>query len=112
MGKINIDELREISLESYDKWFERWYKKQGLADKLKKSAMQGYTSYSYVINNSYSDYEKRRMNNPLLIKKLQGKLDDFEVYRVEPKKYTKRILNKELGIGYTDAKIVISWDRS
>jgi hypothetical protein len=107
---MNVDELRKIGTESYDKWFERWYEKENLEEKLKQSAMKGYSSYSYNPKSKHrTEYENRRMSDKRFVEKLEGKLDGFRVYRQEPKKYELNLLGKNLGTRWTDPEVIISW---
>lgn len=106
---MNIDELKEVEEESYNKWFERWYEKQDFSNKLKKSAMQGYTAYSYTVKH-YDDYTQRRMKDTRFIPLLQSKLEGFKVYVKEPEKYKWDIFGRDMGYRWTDYKIVISWN--
>lgn len=104
-----IDEVKQAEDESYDKWFERWFEKENLENTLKQSAMKGYTSFSYLINDDYSEYTQRRMRNKKFVKKLKDKLKGFNVYRLEPQRYERSMLGKRISDGWTDLKVCISW---
>ena len=40
-----FDEVQQLSSESHAKWFERYFEKYNLEQKLKTSAQKGYTGY-------------------------------------------------------------------
>lgn len=112
MGGISVSELNRIKEESYDKWFERWYKKQDVANYIKVAAMKGYSSYSYNISDIEDNYLRRRMRNQRFIEKLKEKLGGFDVYRVEPKKIERNLMGHNLNLGWTPLKVVISWSEA
>lgn len=109
MSQINVEEIREVSLSSYDKWFERWYKKEGIPGRIKKAAMRGHNSISYNISDVEDAYLKRRMSSQLFVDKLKKNLDGFHVYRVEPRKIERSLMGHNLNLGWTSLEVVITW---
>lgn len=91
-----IDQIKEIKEESYDKWFERWYRKQNLENAIIQAASEGYGGFTISIKQTYeseSDWKKerkylaRRLRDSRTPINLQGKLGEgftvkykFEVY--------------------------------
>ncbi|WP_034538544.1 hypothetical protein [Carnobacterium inhibens] len=91
-----IDQIKEIKDESYDKWFERWYRKQNLENAIIQSAKQGYGGFTIRIKETYeseSDWKKerkylvRRLRDSRTPINIQSKLGEgftvkhkFEVY--------------------------------
>lgn len=104
-----IDKVREAQEESYDKWFDRWFENENLEDQLKQSAMKGYTSYRYVINDEYSEYQQRRMNDSRFIEKLKDKLEGFKIYRKDPERYEVSLFGRSAGYRWTKPEVIISW---
>jgi hypothetical protein len=103
------DDLSEAQEESYDKWFDRWFENENLEDQLKQSAMKGYTSYRYVINDEYSEYQQRRMNDSRFIEKLKDKLEGFKIYHKDPERYEVSLFGRSAGYRWTKPEVVISW---
>lgn len=99
-----IEEIQEIQKESHEKWFERWYEKYDLVNKIKKSAMQGYVGYRISVSTAGDEYSRIRRENPKTVELLKKKLGKgFEVYLKE--EHGKNIF------GYATYKsyILISW---
>ena len=81
-----IEEIKSINEESHEKWFERWYEKCDLVNKIKKSAMKGYVGYMIPVSEVEDKYTRIRRGSPKTIKLLKNKLGDgFEVYLEEKK---------------------------
>lgn len=81
-----IEEIKSINKESHEKWFERWYEKYDLVNKIKKSAMKGYVGYMIPVSEVEDKYTRIRRGSPKTIKLLKNKLGDgFEVYLEEKK---------------------------
>ncbi|WP_285141433.1 hypothetical protein [Lactococcus petauri] len=99
-----IEEIQEIQNESHEKWFDRWYEKYGLVNKIKKSAMQGYVGYRISVSAVGDEYSRIRRKNPKTIELLKKELGKgFEVCLKE--EYEKNVF------GYPTYKsyILISW---
>ncbi|RBT33782.1 hypothetical protein EA73_01981 [Enterococcus faecium] len=80
-----IEKIQETQNESFDKWFERWYKKQNLEDTIIKSAAEGYKGYCISIKETWesiSDWDEdqkylvRRLRDKRTVKKIQEKLGE------------------------------------
>lgn len=91
-----IDQVKNAQEESFDKWFDRWYKKMNLESKIVSSAQQGYTGYSLMIKCDYEnennwnkdkDYTARRTRDSRTVEKLKEKLGEgFKVRYVSDTK--------------------------
>ncbi|HFU4459259.1 TPA: hypothetical protein ACGPAL_000960 [Streptococcus suis] len=101
-----FDEVRQLSSESYDKWFERYFKKYDLEKVIKESAMQGYTGHLMSVLKVKDDYTRRRLDDERTLEKIKELLGDgFKVeYHLT---YSKTILTGEYFI--TNKQIHISW---
>ena len=73
------DQLHEISDESYQKWFDRWFEKANLENEFIKSASMGYGGYEIKITDLSDDYLERRLNNVKIVGLLQEKLPSLEI---------------------------------
>ena len=73
------DQLHEISDESYQRWFDRWFEKENLENAFIKSASKGYGGYQIKITDLYDDYLERRLNNVKIIGLLQDKFPSLEI---------------------------------
>lgn len=80
-----IDQVKNAQEESYDKWFERWYKSLNLERGILDAAQQGYTGYRISIKKSYESednwskertYKARRMRDSRTVEKLKEKLGE------------------------------------
>lgn len=75
-----IDEIKQQDQESYDKWFERWYKKENLEKEIKQAAMEGYKGFIIDIEPKVP-YLKRRLCDDRTTKRIEEKLGEgFTVY--------------------------------
>ena len=75
-----FDEVQQLSSESYDKWFERYFKKYNLEKVIKKSAKQGYTGHLMSVLKVGDDYTRRRLDDERTLEKIKELLGDgFEV---------------------------------
>lgn len=105
---MKAEELKEIQQDSYEKWFERWYAKESIPQKLKQAAMEGYSGFNYAIHENLDDYIKRRMNDKRFVRKLKEKLPELDITRIEAEKYEIKIFNTTL-TRWRDPKVNISW---
>ncbi|MGX6962445.1 hypothetical protein [Vagococcus xieshaowenii] len=78
------EELNQLKNESFDVWFERWFEKMNLQERLKVSAKQGYSGYMIDVDSRYSndEYAQRRLRDKRTVKKLESKLPGVNI-RVE-----------------------------
>lgn len=101
-----FDEVQQLSSESYDKWFERYFKKYNLEKIIKESAKQGYTGYLMSVLKVGDDYTKRRLDDERTLEKIKELLGDG--FKVEfCLTYGKNILTGEKFIA--NKQIHITW---
>ena len=98
-----IEKLKQAGDESFETWFDRWYKKRNLERSLVISSSKGFNRLSIDINKE-NEYIKRRMLDKQFIPKLKKMLGTgINVYlKVVPRKNL-------LGFGLEDKYIVIEW---
>lgn len=102
-----FDEVQQLSSESYDKWFERYFKKRNLEQKIKISAQQGYTSLLIDVLSVKDEYTRRRLDDEKILELLREMLGSGFIVRYK----IYRSLNIFTGDTYTsDKKIHISWE--
>lgn len=68
-----IDEINKAKEESYEKWFERWYKKLNLENKILQSASEGYSGYTISIKQRYESESEWNKNKKYLARRLRDK---------------------------------------
>ena len=97
------EKLKQVGVESFETWFERWYKKTDLEHSLIISSSQGFNKLSIYLNNE-TEYIKNRMLDKRFIPKLEKMLGTgIKVYlEVVPRKNL-------LGFGIEDKYIFIEW---
>ena len=66
-----VDEVKRLSSESHDKWFERYFKKYDLEQKIKISAQQGYTGHLINVLSIRDEYIKRRLDDKKTIEAIK-----------------------------------------
>lgn len=71
-----FDEVQQLSSESHDKWFERYFKKYNLEKVIKKSAKQGYTGHLMSVLKVRDDYTRRRLDDERTLEKIKELLGD------------------------------------
>lgn len=101
-----FDEVQQISSESYDKWFKRYFKKYNLEKVIKKSAKKGYTGHLMSVLKVGDDYTRRRLDDERTLEKIKELLGDgfkVEFYLT----YGKNILTGERFIA--NKQIHITW---
>lgn len=88
MGGIKMNlagKLKEAKHESFDKWFERWYKEQDLEKQLIVAASQGNSEFRIGIQEDYervskfSDrkvYLNRRLRDDRTVEKISNELGE------------------------------------
>ena len=98
-----IEKLKQVGDESFETWFDRWYKKIDLEHLLIVSSSKGFNKFRLYLNNE-NEYIKRRMLDKQFIPKLKKMLGTgINVYlKVVPRKNL-------LGFGLEDKYIVIEW---
>lgn len=101
-----IDEVRQLSSESHEKWFERYFRQYNLEKVIKNSAQQGYVGHLMSVLKIKDDYTRRRLDDERTLRKIKELLGDG--FRVEYKlTYTKNILTGEKIIA--NKQIHITW---
>ena len=104
---ILFDEVQQLSSESYDKWFERYFKKYDLEKVIKESAMQGYSGHLISVLKVKDDYTRRRLDDERTLEKIKELLGDG--FKVEyHSTYSKNIFTGEDFI--TNKQIHITWE--
>ncbi|MDS2335399.1 YopX family protein [Streptococcus pneumoniae] len=58
-----FDEVQQLSSESHAKWFERYFEKYNLEQKLKTSAQKGYTGYLINVWSVRDEYLRNRLGD-------------------------------------------------
>lgn len=71
-----FDEVQQLSSESYNKWFERYFKKYNLEKIIKKSAKQGYTGHLMSVLKVGDEYTRRRLDDERTLEKIKELLGD------------------------------------
>ncbi|HHG7512245.1 TPA: hypothetical protein ACPX53_001226 [Streptococcus pneumoniae] len=101
-----FDEMQQLSSESHAKWFERYFEKYNLEQKLKTSAQKGYTGYLINVWSVRDEYLRNRLGDERTLEALRELLEaDFTV------KY-KLYLSKNIFTGQdfvSNKKIHITW---
>ena len=95
--------LKQVGVESFETWFDRWYKNRGLERSLIISSSKGFNKLSIYLNKE-NEYIKNRMLDKRFIPKLKKTLGTgINVY-------LKVVLRKNLlGFGIEDKYIFIEW---
>lgn len=101
-----FEEVQQLSSESYDKWFERYFKKYQLEEKIKQSAKQGYSGYLIHVMTLSDEYTKRRLADERTLVRLRELLGDG--FKVDFKLFYSRNIftNRDY---VSDKKIHITW---
>ena len=58
-----FDAMQQLSSESHAKWFERYFEKYNLEQKLKTSAQKGYTGYLINVWSVRDEYLRNRLGD-------------------------------------------------
>ena len=98
-----IEKLKQAGDESFETWFDRWYKKIDIEHLLLISSSKGFNKFHIYLNNE-DEYIKNRMLDKRFIPKLEKMLGSgINVYlEVVPRKNL-------LGFGIEDKYIAIEW---
>ncbi|WP_247938813.1 hypothetical protein [Streptococcus anginosus] len=101
-----FDEVQQLSSESHAKWFERYFKKYNLEQKLKTSAQKGYTGYLIDVWSVRDKYLRNRLENERTLEMLRERLGKgFSVgYQLT---HSKSLFTGQEYI--SDKKIHITW---
>lgn len=112
-----INQIRDIQEESYNKWFERYWKNLNLENKIIQSAQKGYSAYRIGImdgselRNQLSEeelYTIRRLRDSRTTGLLQEMLGEGLTVKLIQDPYTVRLFGAELK--RTKEYILISWE--
>ncbi|MCV6815274.1 hypothetical protein [Streptococcus uberis] len=71
-----FDEVQQLSSESHAKWFERYFNRIDLENRIKIYAAKGITSCTISVDNKKDDYLKTRLFNSKTIDMLRDRLGD------------------------------------
>lgn len=71
-----FDEVQQLSSESHEKWFERYFNKLDIENGIKILAAKGKTSGIISVDDKQEDYLKGRLLNPKTIDMLIDRLGD------------------------------------
>lgn len=97
------EKLNQVGEESFETWFDRWYKKRDLEHLLIVSSSKGFNRLSIDINKE-NEYIKRRMLDERFIPKMEKMLG------TGIKVYLKVVERKNLlGWEIEDKYIAIEW---
>ena len=101
-----FDEVQQLSSESHAKWFERYFKKYNLEQKLKTSAQKGYKGYLIDVWSVRDKYLRNRLENERTLEMLRERLGKgFSVgYQLT---HSKSLFTGQEYI--SDKKIHITW---
>ena len=69
------EKLKQVNVESFETWFDRWYKKRDLEHLLIVSSSKGFNKLSLYLNNE-TEYIQNRMLDKRFIPKLEKTLYD------------------------------------
>lgn len=101
-----FDEVQQLKKENHAKWFERYFRKYNLEQKIKISAQKGYTGYLINVWSVGDRYLKNRLEDERTLEKLRELLGAG--FDVKYKFYiSKNIFNGEDFV--SDKKIHITW---
>ena len=105
-----IEEIKEASDQAFNTWFDRWFEKNKFTDVFKKSAQQGYSSYSIELRRTtpLSDSDKylnRRLRDPRTVAKLKKKLPSIDIKFIEQEK------SGFFSLTYTTEKLIFRWGK-
>ena len=67
------EKLKQVGVESFETWFERWYKKIDLEHLLLVSSSKGFNKFHIYLNNE-DEYTKNRMLDKRFIPKMEKML--------------------------------------
>ena len=97
------EKLKQVGVESFETWFDRWYKKIDIEHLLIVSSSKGFNKFHIYLNNE-DEYTKNRMLDKRFIPKMEKMLGiGINVYlKVVPRKNL-------LGFGIEDKYIFIEW---
>lgn len=103
------EQLKKAQGESHDKWFERWYKKQKIEDRLLQSAKKGFSSYKIELGSHFSlpdevAYLNRRLRDERTIIRLKEKLPGIKI------EFIKIPYKNIIGVTSYTEKILFSWE--
>ncbi|MFK4568426.1 hypothetical protein [Enterococcus sp. UD-01] len=111
-----IDQINKITDESFEKWFDRWYKKLDLETRLIKEAQKGFDGVQIYIKkedenesnfSTKQSYYVRRLRDVRTVKCLKEKLGSG--FQVEHKEQTREGNFFGFMIYRTSEWINISW---
>lgn len=80
-----IDEVKECGSESHEKWFDRFFDDLKIEEKIKQSAMKGFSGYKISIPKN-DEYLARRLDSQKtldLLKQRLGEGFDVEIKNLE-----------------------------
>lgn len=104
-----LEDIKASDNQAFERWFDRWFESENFINTFKKSAQQGYTSYSIELARTTPLSEKeayinRRLRDPRTVNKLKEQLSGIGVKFV--------VQNKRglFGLNYTVEKLVFSWN--
>ena len=97
------EKLKQVGDESFETWFDRWYKKTDLENTLMISAKKGFRCFHININRE-EEYIKRRFLDSIFIPNLKERLG--EGIKVSQEYRTRRMF---IGGEIREDYISISW---
>lgn len=96
-----ITKLKSDDQIAYEKWFERWYKRDGMEEYIIKLNHKGYKEFRIIIYSSHhpedvDEYTQRRLRDAKFIPALKSKLGEgFSVTHEEDRRELTSILGIE-----------------
>lgn len=93
MSMSLIDEVKECSSESHQKWFDRFFDDLKIEKKLKQSAMKGFSGYKISIPRN-DEYLARRLNSQKTIDLLKQRLGDGFKVEIKTLESSYKLLGK------------------
>lgn len=88
-----IDEVKECSSESHKKWFDRFFNDLKIEDKIKQSAMKGFSGYKISIFKN-DEYLARRLNSQKTVDLLKQRLGDGFNVEIKTLESSYKLLGK------------------
>lgn len=101
-----FDDVQELSNESHEKWFNRYFDKYNIEAKIKESAMKGYTAYRINIEKEPDKYLAKRLGDKRTIDLLKNRLGEGFKVKISETKSIYTILGNHIIL---DRFILISW---
>lgn len=101
-----FDEVNELGNESHEKWFNRYFDKYNIEEKIKKSAMKGFSAYRIDIEKEPDKYLAKRLRDNRTLTLLKNRLGEGFKVEISETKSIYTIFGNHMIL---DRFIIISW---